>query len=65
MAIPVSDRKRPVHPQGTEQPAQPEAGRGGDDRARAKAAFERLKALRKGTTLGDVSWKELRDCGRR
>lgn len=35
------------------------------DRARADHAVERLKALRKGTTLGGVSWKELRDAGRR
>lgn len=35
------------------------------DRARANQAVERLKALRKGTTLGGVSWKELRDTGRR
>jgi len=35
------------------------------DRARADKAVERLKALRKGTTLGGVSWKELRDAGRR
>lgn len=34
------------------------------DRARAMAAFEKLKALRKGTTLGGLSWKELRDEGR-
>jgi prevent-host-death family protein len=34
------------------------------DRARANRAFERLKALRKGTTLGGLSWKELRDEGR-
>ena len=34
------------------------------DRARAMAAFEKLKALRKGTTLGGLSWKELRDQGR-
>lgn len=34
------------------------------DRARANAAFEKLKALRKGTTLGGLSWKELRDTGR-
>lgn len=35
------------------------------DRARADEAVERLKALRKGTTLGGISWKELRDIGRR
>jgi prevent-host-death family protein len=35
------------------------------DRARADQAVERLKALRKGTTLGGISWKELRDIGRR
>ena len=34
------------------------------DRARAIHAFERLKALRKSTTLGGLSWKELRDEGR-
>ena len=34
------------------------------DRARANHAFESLRALRKGTTLGGLSWKELRDEGR-
>ncbi len=35
------------------------------DRARADAAFEKLKRLRENTTLGGLSWKELRDEGRR
>lgn len=35
------------------------------ERARAQEAFEQLKALRKSTTLGGLSWKELRDEGRR
>jgi len=35
------------------------------DNARARDAFEQLKALRKSTTLGGISWKELRDEGRR
>jgi prevent-host-death family protein len=35
------------------------------DRARADAAFEKLKQLRSGTTLGGLSWKALRDEGRR
>ena len=34
------------------------------DRARVNEAFEQLKTLRKGTTLGGLSWKELRDEGR-
>jgi prevent-host-death family protein len=34
------------------------------DRARVNDAFEKLKMLRKGTTLGGISWKELRDEGR-
>jgi prevent-host-death family protein len=34
------------------------------DQARANDAFAKLKALRKGTTLGGLSWKELRDAGR-
>lgn len=34
------------------------------DRTRANRAFERLMELRKGTTLGGLSWKELRDEGR-
>lgn len=34
------------------------------DRARVNDAFEKLKVLRKGTTLGGLSWKELRDEGR-
>ena len=36
-----------------------------DDRARVRDAVEQLKALRKNTTLGGLSWKELRDEGRR
>ena len=32
--------------------------------ARAHEAFAKLKELRKGTTLGGLSWKELRDKGR-
>jgi prevent-host-death family protein len=35
------------------------------DRARANEAFANLRALRKGTTLGGLAWKELRDAGRR
>ena len=34
------------------------------DRERAHEAFEKLKALRNGTTLGGLSWKALRDEGR-
>jgi prevent-host-death family protein len=34
------------------------------DRRRVNAAFEKLKAMRKGTTLGGLSWKALRDEGR-
>ena len=34
------------------------------DRARVNLAFEKLKAMRKGTTLGGLSWKTLRDEGR-
>lgn len=36
----------------------------GSDRQRTHDAVEKLKALRKGTTLGGLSWKELRDEGR-
>ncbi len=35
------------------------------DRARAGETVDRLKLLRKGTTLGGISWKSLRDAGRR
>jgi prevent-host-death family protein len=35
------------------------------DRARVNEAFEKLKLLRKRTTLGGVSWQELRDTGHR
>jgi prevent-host-death family protein len=34
------------------------------DRARVNEALEKLKTLRKGTTLGGLSWKKLRDDGR-
>jgi prevent-host-death family protein len=34
------------------------------DRVRVNDAFEKLRALRKGTTLAGLSWKELRDEGR-
>jgi prevent-host-death family protein len=35
------------------------------DQAKIDDAVEKLKRLRKGTTLGGLSWKELRDEGRR
>ena len=35
------------------------------DRTRVNEAFEKLKALRKGKTLEGLSWKTLRDEGRR
>jgi hypothetical protein len=35
------------------------------DNAIARAAVETLKSLRKTTTLGDITWRELRDAGRR
>ena len=35
------------------------------DRTRVDEAIEKLKALRKSTTLGGLSWKALRDEGRR
>jgi prevent-host-death family protein len=35
------------------------------DRARVNDAFEKLKLLRKRTTLGGLSWRALRDTGRR
>ena len=36
----------------------------GSDQARARTAFAKLKELRQATTLGGISWKELRDAGR-
>ena len=35
------------------------------DRERVNDAFEKLKQLRKRTTLGGLSWQALRDTGRR
>jgi prevent-host-death family protein len=35
------------------------------DRAHVNDAFEKLKLLRKQTTLGGLSWQALRDTGRR
>jgi prevent-host-death family protein len=35
------------------------------DKIRIDAAIQKLNELRKGSTLGGVSWKELRDEGRR
>lgn len=35
------------------------------DRATVDEAIAKLKALRQGVTLGDVSWRDLRDAGRR
>lgn len=35
------------------------------DPARARAAAQKLKELRVGSSLGGLSWKELRDEGRR
>jgi len=34
-------------------------------RERVNDAYEKLKLLRKRTTLGQLSWQELRDAGRR
>ncbi len=36
-----------------------------DAARRAATAIERLKELREGTTLGGLSWKDLRDEGRK
>ncbi len=36
----------------------------GVDRARVRDAFDKLTALRQGTTLNGISWKELRDNAR-
>ncbi len=36
-----------------------------DAAQRAATAIEQLKKLREGTTLGGLSWKELRDEGRK
>jgi prevent-host-death family protein len=35
------------------------------DRERLDESIEKLKELRKGSSLGGLSWKELRDVGRR
>jgi prevent-host-death family protein len=35
------------------------------DQARVNDAFDKLKLLRKQTTLGGLSWQALRDTGRR
>ena len=35
------------------------------DRERVRAAIAKLKELRAGSSLGGLSWKELRDVGRR
>ena len=35
----------------------------GTDRSRVNQAFDKLLAARKGTTLGGLSWKALRDEG--
>jgi prevent-host-death family protein len=35
------------------------------DDQRVNTAFEQLKRLRQGTTLGGLSWRDLRDEGRR
>jgi prevent-host-death family protein len=35
------------------------------DRARADEAIARLKGLREGSSLGGLSWRDLRDQGRR
>lgn len=35
------------------------------DQSRVDSAVEQLLALREGATLGGLSWKELRDAGRR
>jgi prevent-host-death family protein len=35
------------------------------DQTAVNSAIDRLKQLRKGTTLGDLNWKDLRDEGRK
>lgn len=40
-------------------------GAGKAEQVQAQEAFEKLKTLRRGTTLGGLSWKMLRDEGRR
>lgn len=40
-------------------------GAGQVDRSRVNDAIEKLKAMRKGTRLDGLSWKDLRDEGRR
>jgi len=41
------------------------AAQAGASRVGAARAAEALKTLRASTTLGDISWQELRDAGRR
>jgi prevent-host-death family protein len=38
---------------------------GGPDREKARRAIERIKVSRQGQTLGGLSWRDLRDAGRR
>ncbi|MDR3520032.1 MAG: ribbon-helix-helix domain-containing protein [Acidocella sp.] len=45
--------------------AEAQAGFGAAAAPAVARAVETLKALRQNTTLGDISWQELRDAGRR
>ena len=50
---------------GFETAAQAGAAQAGASKVGAARAAEALKTLRASTTLGDISWQELRDAGRR
>jgi hypothetical protein len=63
MTIRLPDCKRPVHPL-DDDPVRRRIAACEADRSRARQAFEKLKVLRKTTTLGGSPWKELRDEGR-
>jgi uncharacterized membrane protein len=62
----VAQQDPPARNPGFAEAQQPfEANVMATSKAAARAAVETLKALREKTTLGDVSWQELRDSGRR
>jgi hypothetical protein len=60
MTIRVADCRRPVHPLDGDHVLELTPGGQDVDRLRAREAHEKLKALRKTTTLGP-SWEELSD----
>jgi len=60
----VADCRRPVHPLDGDHVVELTSSAQDVDRLPVREAREKLKALRKTTTLVGLSWRKLRDKGR-